>query len=138
MPTILPTILDALPHAHLPSGAAVPDSPRMREVYRYLDAQALRIGAAYAGFGVDYRSRARDFTALGLPWLAASNRALAEALDNDVRLAALPTLYGQAGRLGVSTTEINWYAALLRAQLRSESEAGIEPARPVTLLAAAE
>lgn len=101
-------------------------TPHMRRIYLCLDAAATRIGRDRANNGIDYRYQAMH---AGSTWAACVNREIADALETDVRLAAITDLYawvmsGQAGE--ISTTHVNWYIALLRrhvAQARQQKEA---------------
>lgn len=117
------TILDALPHARLPSGDLVPQMPGTIEIYRLLDAEAVRIGTEILSRSIsveDYSKRAAEYDAQGLYWLAGVNRELADALATDIRLAAMPSLYSwvRSGRSGsISSCHVNWYRTLLDAHI---------------------
>jgi len=124
-------ILDVLPYAFLPSGSPLPDSERARGFYLLLDSAACRVGAAIANNGIDYRARAIACARAGAPSLAAQNRAIADALVLDRRLAALSALYAWVSvpRGDIDTTWVNWYAVLLRTDVARRR-------RPVEMVAA--
>lgn len=110
-------ICDALPYARLLSGHAVPDDDRARQVYRLIDAEATRRGAAYVAraAGLDelrQRRMSEEITARCC--------FLLDALERDPlgRLAALPDLYADASRAGdLTPLWLDCYDALLRAWL---------------------
>lgn len=88
-----------------------------RSMYLQLDADAARIGAGLAASRDTpdgLRAKAAGYEARGLTWLASINADLADALDIDVRRAALPDLYAWSqGPDGVGRTWVHWYSVLL-------------------------
>jgi hypothetical protein len=95
--------------------------PRLRERMLEIDACASAIGARIARMHAcpaELRSEAKGFAARGLCWLAETRAELADALELDVRLAALPMLKGWAiGRGGTWVYDVNIYADLLMEHL---------------------
>jgi hypothetical protein len=89
----------------------------MRERMLVIDACAATIGAHIArthSCPAELRSVAKGFAARGLCWLVETIAELADALELDVRLAALPMLKGWAiGRGGTWVYDVNIYADLL-------------------------
>jgi len=85
-----------------------------RHLYLLIDRQAIRVGRRLA---VAHRSTALC-TRVGSPWILAECDGLADALDTDVRLAAIKSLRAWATRSeGIGNTWINWYVALLQAHI---------------------
>jgi hypothetical protein len=94
-----------------------------RRMYTLIDLQAIRIGAIHAERDkhIDYRARAQRYAAAGMTWLAGVNRELADALDNDMRLAAIGSLRAWAAQPGgCGNTWLNWYVTLLKAHIEHE------------------
>ena len=88
-----------------------------RRIYRMIDKEAARVGATLAATHDPAALRART----GSPWLVEHCRELADALDTDVRLAAISTLRAWAAQPdGIGNTWINWYVALLKAHIEQK------------------
>jgi hypothetical protein len=90
-----------------------------RRLYLMIDAEAVRVG--------DKLARMRDPAQLrrprdGSPWLVGHRHELADALETDVRLAAIPSLRAWAAQPdGIGNTWINWYVTLLKAHIEESA-----------------
>jgi hypothetical protein len=85
-----------------------------RRLYLLIDRQAVHVGNRLAAMHRSTALRGRTAS----PWLVAQCHDLAEALDTDVRLAAIKSLRVWATRPeGIGNTWINWYVALLKAHI---------------------
>jgi hypothetical protein len=85
-----------------------------RRIYLMLDAEAVRVGQRLAARYDPDGLRART----GSPWLIGHCRELADALETDVRLAAISALRAWAAQPdGIGNTWINWYVRLLDAHI---------------------
>ncbi len=90
-----------------------------RNIYLALDAAALTIGekikASHQESPAELRAYAVRLEARGLSWLAGQNRDIADAIETDVRLLAIPVLYAEASLpTGIGRTWVTWYSELLR------------------------
>lgn len=93
------------------------------DMYLLIDRNAEQVGAAIArGLSVsDLRAQAAEQARRGLGWLAAKNSEQADALEQDPRLAAIPSLRAWAAQPdGIGQTYINWYVVLLQAWIENE------------------
>jgi hypothetical protein len=89
-----------------------------RRLYLLIDRQAVQVGKRLAAMHRSTALRGRT----GSPWMVAQCHDLAEALDTDARLAAIKSLRVWATRPeGIGNTWINWYVALLKAQISEKS-----------------
>jgi hypothetical protein len=89
-----------------------------RRIYLMIDAEAVRVGGRLAAAHDPADLRAHS----GSPWLVEHCRELADALETDVRLAAIATLRAWAAQPdGIGNTWINWYVALLKAHIEHKA-----------------
>jgi hypothetical protein len=89
-----------------------------RRIYRMIDAEAVRAGERLAARHDPAALRART----GSPWLVEHCRELADALETDMRLAAIGTLRAWAAQPdGIGNTWINWYVKLLDAHIAQKA-----------------
>jgi len=91
-----------------------------RRMYLMIDQEAVRVGKELAATHDPATLRALT----GSPWLTEDCRELADALETDVRLAAIKSLRAWAAQPdGIGNTWINWYVALLKAHIEHEAAA---------------
>ena len=89
-----------------------------RRIYLMIDAEAVRVGGKLAATHDPAVLRART----GSPWLVEHCREFADALETDVRLAAIGALRAWAAQPdGIGNTWINWYVRLLKAHIAHEA-----------------
>lgn len=89
-----------------------------RRLYLTIDQEAGRIGERLAVIHDPAALRART----GSPWLVEDCRELADALETDVRLAAIKSLRAWAAQPdGIGNTWINWYVVLLKAHIEQKA-----------------
>src|SRR5690349_11118658 len=88
-----------------------------RRLYLTIDAEATRVGNRLAAMHEPAALRTRT----GSSWLVEHCRELADALETDVRLAAIGPLRAWAAQPdGIGNTWINWYVTLLKAHIAVE------------------
>ncbi len=88
-----------------------------RRLYLTIDAEATRVGKRLAAMHDAAALRART----GSPWLVEHCRELADALETDVRLAAINPLRAWAAQPdGIGNTWVNWYVTLLKAHVAAQ------------------
>ena len=91
-----------------------------RRMYLMIDREAVRVGKGLAATHDPVMLRA----CTGSPWLTEHCRELADALEIDVRLAAIKSLRAWAAQPdGIGNTWINWYVTLLKAHIEHEAAA---------------
>ena len=89
-----------------------------RRIYLMIDAEAVRVGERLAAMHDPPALRGNP----GSPWLVQHCRELADALEIDVRLAAIGALRAWAAQPdGIGNTWINWYVALLKAHIEQSA-----------------
>jgi hypothetical protein len=90
-----------------------------RRLYLMINAQATRVGQKLAHMHTPGTLRSRRN---GSAWLVEHRHELADALETDVRLAAIPSLRAWAAQPdGIGNTWINWYVTLLKAHIEESA-----------------
>ena len=96
-----------------------------RRMYLMIDREAARVGKGLAATHDPVTLRART----GSPWLTKDSRELADALEIDIRLAAIKSLRAWAAQPdGIGNSWINWYVTLLKAHIEHEAAAAFREA----------
>ena len=96
-----------------------------RRLYLRIDAEATRVGERLAAMHEPAALRRRT----GSPWLVEHCRELADAIETDVRLAAIGPLRAWAAQPdGIGNTWINWYGTLLKAHIGQQQAMLMEAA----------
>src|SRR5262245_18048672 len=85
-----------------------------RRLYLTIDTEATRVGERLAAMHEPASLRSRA----GSPWMVEHCRELADALETDLRLAAIGPLRAWSAQPdGIGNTWINWYVTLLMAHV---------------------